>query len=150
MVGEVHTTITMNSNVTLPLNALVVTKLEASLIVGMAFMKEHNVVIDIPNNALLVRGNTVPFNNQPGDSKVSLFRAEVNYVVIPDDNLILPVPPNYLEDRHVAVGPREPDFSWLESTVIKNENGFLEIPILSSNGFNKNQVPWTKRCVYKM
>ena len=67
VVGEVHTTITMNSNVTLPLSALVVTKLKAGLIVGMAFMKQHNVAIDIPNNALLVQGNTVPFNNQPGN-----------------------------------------------------------------------------------
>ena len=70
VVCEVHNTITMNSNVTLPLSALVMTKLKAGLIVGMAFVEQHNVVIDIPNNALLVRGNTVPFNNQPGNHKV--------------------------------------------------------------------------------
>ena len=69
------------------------TKLKAGLIVGMAFMKQHNVVIDILNNALLVRGNTVLFNNQTGNPKVSLLRAEVNRVVLPGDNFILQVPP---------------------------------------------------------
>ena len=112
---------------------------------------------DIPNNALLVRGNTVPFNNQPGNPKVSLLRAEVNRVVLQGDNFILPVPPNFLEDQHVAVEPREQNvvedqhvavepreqnFSWLEPTVIKNEEGFLVIPNLSNNAikFKRNQV----------
>ena len=117
VVGEVHTTITMNSNVMLPLGALVVTKRKAGLIVGMVFMKQNNVVIDIPNNALLVRGNTFPFNKQPGNPKVSLLRAEVNRDVLPGDNFILPVPPNFLEDQHVAVEPREQNFSWLEPIV---------------------------------
>ena len=66
VVGEVHTSITMGNNIELLLNALVVTTLKAGLIVGMSFMKQHGVIIDIPNNALIVKGNTIPFNNQLG------------------------------------------------------------------------------------
>ena len=84
VVGEVHSSIIME-NVNLQLNALVVTKLKAVLIVGMSFVKQHGVVIDIPNNALLVQGHTILFNNVPGNPKVSLLRIEFNRVVFPGD-----------------------------------------------------------------
>ena len=71
VLGEVHTSIVMD-DLKLSLNAVVVSKLKAGLIVGMAFMKEHNVVIDIPNNFLLVHGKTIMFSNQPGNPKISL------------------------------------------------------------------------------
>ena len=84
---------------TLPLSALVVTKLKAGLIVGMAFMKERKVVIDIPNNVLILSGNnTVRFNNQPGNPKVSLLRAEFNNVIFPVECVTLPTPVNFLAD----------------------------------------------------
>ena len=106
VVAEVHTSITME-NINLPLNALVVTKLKAGLIVGISFMKQHGVVIDIPTNALLVQGHTILFNNVPGNPKVSLLRTEVNRVVHPGDALVIPVPTNFLADKQVAVEPRE-------------------------------------------
>lgn len=62
--GEVHTTVTLNSGLVLPLNAVVVTKLKAALIVGMDFMAKHKMVIDIPRNRLILHGDhVVPFSN---------------------------------------------------------------------------------------
>ena len=52
VVSEVHTSILLDNFLTLPINAVVVTRLKAGLIVGMAFMKRHGIVIDISNNSL--------------------------------------------------------------------------------------------------
>ena len=140
--GEVHTSITMNDLVNLPLNALVVTKLKAGLIVGMSFLKQHGVVIDIPNHALLVQGFTIHFNNKQGRPKVSLLRTEVSRVVVPDENVMLPVPTNVLMYKELAVEPREFGSSWPEPFVLKYENGFGSIPNTSNKSvkFKKNQV----------
>ena len=142
VVGEVHTKITMNSDVILPLSALVVTKLTAGLIVGMAFMKRHKVIINIANNAFLVRGNRVPFDNQPGNPKMSLLRVDVNRVVLPGESITLPTPPNFSNDTHVAVEPRKPNSSWPEPCIVENENGFLTIPNFSNYPvkFKGNQI----------
>ena len=130
VVGEVHTKMTMSSDVVLPLSALVVTKLSAGLIVGMAFMKQHKVVIDIANNALLVQGHTVPFDNRPGNPKVSLLRVDVNRAVLPGEDVILPIPANFSDDQHVAVEPREPYSFWPEPCIVENVDGFLTIPFV--------------------
>jgi len=52
VVGEVHVDILMDDYLLLPVDALVVSKLKAGFIVGMAFMKRHKVMIDIGNNTL--------------------------------------------------------------------------------------------------
>ena len=125
--GEVHSSIFMENCLTLPLSALVVTKLKAGLIVGMAFMKEHKVVIDIPNNVLILSGNnTVRFNNQPGNPKVSLLRAEVNNVIFPGECVTLPTV-NFLADSYLAVEPREESASWFHPCIIKNATGLLTL-----------------------
>ena len=96
VVGEVHTKIIMNSDVILRLSALVVTKLTAGLIVGMAFMKP----------------------------------------------ITLPTPPNFSNDTHVSVEPRESNSSWPEPCIVENENGFLTIPNFSNYPvkFKGNQI----------
>ena len=78
VVGEVHTYFLIENCLTLPLSAVVVTKLKAALIVGMAF-----------NVLILTGNNTARFNNQPGNSKVSLLRAEVNNVIFPGECVTL-------------------------------------------------------------
>ena len=128
VVGEVHSPILMENCLTLPLSALVVTKLKAGLIVGIAFMKEHKVVIDIPNNVLILSGNnTVRFNNQPGNPKVSLLRAEVNNVIFPGECVTLPAPVNFLTDSDLAVEPREESASWFHPCIVKNAAGLLSL-----------------------
>ena len=103
VIGEIHSTITMDSKVTLPFNALVVTKLDAGLIAGMSFMRQHGVVIDIPNRALLIQGCHIPFSSQPGNPKVSLCRTEVSRIILPDESISFPVPANFVNDKEIAV-----------------------------------------------
>ena len=107
VVGEIHTSIIMENNLTLPLNAVVVEKLKAGLIVGMNFMRENKVVIDVPNNSLnFPDNNVVHFSNLPGNPKVGFLRADVNHVVFPGDSMALPTPANFHEDTSIAVEPR--------------------------------------------
>ena len=65
----------MDNYLTLPISAVVVTRLKAGLIVGMAFMKIHKIVIDIPSSCLIFPGEKLinfNFNNKPGNPKTSL------------------------------------------------------------------------------
>ena len=72
VVGEVHTSILLDNYLTLPISAVVVTKLKARFIIGMAFMERHEVVIYIPNSRLIFPGDrSVNFNNKPGNPKLS-------------------------------------------------------------------------------
>ena len=117
--GEVHTSILMDDFLTLPLSAVVVTKLKSGLIVGMAFMKENKIVIDIPNCLLQFPGNKISrFNNQPGHPKVSLLRADVNYVVFPGESISLPTPINFSTDTELAIEPREDNFDWYNPGIL--------------------------------
>ena len=105
-------------------------------------MKQHGVVIDIPNNALLVQGNTFHFNNQLGNPKVSLLRTEVSHVLLPGEHLQVPVPTNFITDKEIAVEPRESIPSFPEPCVLKNEDGMLTIPNMSNEPIKikRNQV----------
>ena len=71
-------------------------------------MKNHEIMIDIPNGVLVFPGNkTVNFNNRPGNPKMSLLRADVNNVIFPGDSVVVPVPVNFLSDTTLAIEPRK-------------------------------------------
>ena len=128
MIGEVHTSILMDNYLTLQINAVVVTRLKAGLIVGMTFTKRYKIVIDIPNSCLIFPGEKlVNFNNKPGNPKTSLLRADVNNVIFPGDSLILPTPTNFIADTNIAVEPRKENISWPEPCIIENKDGCVTI-----------------------
>ena len=75
------------------------------------------------------------------DQHVAIEPREQNFVE--DQHVAVePREQNFVEDQHISVEPREQNFSWLEPTVIKNEEGFLVIPNLSNNAieFKRNVV----------
>ena len=125
VLGEVHTSILMDG-LELSLNAVVVSKLKAGLIVGMAFMKEHDVIIDISNNFLLIHGKKIVFSNQPGNPKISLLRMDVNRVVLPGDDFEVPIPANFLPDNEIAMEPRDSD-NWFRPEITHPVEGFVSI-----------------------
>ena len=118
VIGEVHTTIVMDGYLKLSISAVVVTRLKAGLIVGMSFMKNHKIMIDIPNGVLVFPGNkTVNFNNRPGNPKMSLLRADVNNIIFPGDSVVIPVPVNFLSDTALAIELRE-NIKWPTPCII--------------------------------
>ena len=54
VVGEEHTTVLLGNCLPLPLHAVVVQKLKAGLLVGMSFMKQNQVVIDISRSLIVI------------------------------------------------------------------------------------------------
>ena len=141
VVGEVHTSFLLDNYLTLPISAVVVTKLKAGFIVGMAFMERHEVVIDIPNSRLIFPGDeSVSFNNKPGNPKLSLLRVEVSQVIFPGDTFSVSTPTNFHNDKTIAVEPRE-DNNWLTPSVVANDGcvvmqNVLDYPVK----LRKNQV----------
>ena len=128
VVGEIHSSMFMDNDLVLPINAVDVTKLKAGLIIGMDFLKENNVVIDIPNDSLIFPDQRkVYFNNQPGNPKVSLLRAEVNNIILPGESVILPVPVNFIGEEHIAIEPREENCQWLNRRVLENVDGKINL-----------------------
>ena len=128
VVGEIHTTILMDNYISLPLHAVVVRKLKAGLLVGMSFMRENKIVIDMPNNSIMVDGNNVVhFNNQIGNPKVSLVRAEVNNVIFPGEELLLPFPVTFKQDQELAIEPREEITDWFNPCIIPNDTGVISL-----------------------
>ena len=126
VVGEIHSSMVMDNDLVLPVNAVVVTK--ARLIIGMDFLKENNVVIDIPNDSLIFSDQRkVYFNNQPGNPKVSLLRAEVNNIILPGESVTLPVPVNFIGEKHTAIEPREENCQWLNPCVLENVDGKINL-----------------------
>ena len=128
VVGEVHTSIVMDGNLRLPLSAVVVTKLKAGLIVGMNFMRENKVVIDIPNNSLYFPNRkVVHFGTSSNNPKVGLLRTDVNHIIFPGDSIDIPTPANFMEDHSVAVEPRMENNNWPSPSIIDNDDGVLSI-----------------------
>ena len=127
VVGEIHTTVVIDDEVELKLNALVVVSLKQSLILGMAFMQEHKLTIDIGNNAVIIRERKIFFNGQHSNPKLSLLRAEVNNVIFPGESITLPVPPNFEKDPDVAIESRD-NQSWPYPSIISTKDGLLQIP----------------------
>ena len=128
VVGEIHTTILMDNYISLPLHAVIVRKLMAGLLVGMSFIRENKIVIRIPNNSIMVDGNNVVhFNNQIGNPKVSLVRAEVNNDIFPGEELLLPFPVTFKQDQELAIEPREEITDWFNPCIIPNDTGIISL-----------------------
>ena len=124
----------MDNYISLPLHAVVVRKLKAGLLVGMSFMRENKIVIDIPNNSIMVDGNNVVhFNNQIGNPKVSLVRAEVNNVIFPGEELLLPFPVTFKQDQELAIEPREEITDWFNPCIIPNDTGIISLCIIPND-----------------
>ena len=128
VVGEIHTTVITEEKQALKLSAIVVTKLKAGLIVGTGFLRQHQIVIDFPQQQLrLPDHRIVKFSNASAHPKISLLRAEVNCVIFPGEAMTLTTPPNFLEDMDVAVEPRCETTAWYEPSIKTNESGSLQL-----------------------
>ena len=112
------------------------------------YPSSHSTILADGDSQLTVVGEvhyvdyTIHFNNKQGNPKVSLLRTEVSRVVLPGENVMLPVPTNFLMDKELAVELREFDSSCPEPFILKNENGLVSIPNSSNKSvkFKKNQV----------
>ena len=139
VIGEVHTSVLMNENLSLPLDAVVVEKLKAGLLVGMAFMRANKVVINVPEQFITVKDAVINFSNRIGNPKVSLLRMEANNVIFPGEEVVLPTPKTFDLDKDVAIEPRDETDVWFSPRIIGNGDiltltNELDIPIKLRKG----------------
>ena len=128
VVGEVHTSIFLRDHLSLPLHAVVVQKLKAGLLVGMSFLKENHIVIDIPNGFITIGGSdTVHFSSKKAQPKVALLRVETNNVIFPGDIIPFKAPAEFSIEKEVALEPREESKFWFNPRVIANDSSDMEL-----------------------
>jgi hypothetical protein len=113
--GEVHLTLCRGS-IQFDLQALVVKDLGCDLLVGMPFMKDNGIILDIPGDRIVIAGkHKIPYSSSTSNhhSKVHVYRSESyllraqhKQVLLPGDYLELPTPADLPSDGIIAVEPR--------------------------------------------
>ena len=110
--GEVTFTVTRGSY-SLPLEAIVVEELDCDILGGMPFLKANKILIDIPNDTLILNGkHKLCYKDKAGkasqleESKSFLLRTCKAEVLWPGDYAEFEVPPEFRDGEMVAVEPR--------------------------------------------
>ena len=129
VVGEVHTTLIAENGVQLALDAIVVRKLKAGLIVSEAFLEEHQIVVDVPRRQLVMPDSrTIKFETgRRNDPKVSLLRAEVNSVLFAGESITLSTPPTFQSDSEFVLEPRLESNLLFDPSIVENDRGKLQL-----------------------
>ncbi len=143
VVGEVHTTMIAENGVILQLDAIVVKKLKAGLIVSEAFLEEHKIVVDVPRRQLIMPDNRkIRFEDKPSDPKISLLRAEINCIIFPGESITLPTPPSFQIDNGFALEPRMESNLLFDPSIVENDGGKLQLSNESNHAISvkKGQI----------
>ena len=59
VVGEVHTFITLDDDLVLPISAVVVTELKEDILIGTLFLKQNKMVLDFGTDSIRVKGRDI-------------------------------------------------------------------------------------------
>ncbi len=135
--GEVHTHLTRN-DLTFSLQALVVEQLDCDVLTGVPFMKQNNIVLDLPNDRVIIANkHFVPYGPTDAHGKEHssirlsnsfLLRAKTSQVLLPGEfvELTSPTP----DDELVALEPRYDisNNSWIQPTISTPVGGVIRIP----------------------
>ena len=126
VVGEVHTNITLDNDLTLPISAVVVTSLKEGILIGTPFMKEHKMVIDFGNDSIRIRGREIFFKDMITKPRTTLLKASISRVVFPGESMEFEIPANFAKDREVAIEPRD-NLLWPSPQIVTNSDGKMEV-----------------------
>jgi hypothetical protein len=141
--GEVHITLTRGAT-PFVLEAVVVEDLDCDILAGVPFMKKNKIVLDLPNDSIIIANKYhLPYSSNPDHdlssdvrhSKSFLLRASSKEVILPGDFLELKSPPELKDDITIAVEPRcdSGSDSWIHPDLTKSIGGTVRIPNLSAD-----------------
>ena len=136
--GETHVVLA-RGDIKFTLQAVVVKELDCDILAGMPFMRDNNIILDIPHDRIILfnkhmidystKDDTHMTSAQIRRAQSFLLRAQQSQVVLPGDYLELPAP-ELLDDVEVAVEPRcdsqSPD--WPSPSITEVVGGFIRIP----------------------
>lgn len=136
--GEVHIKLCRGS-IQFQLQALVVEDLGCDLLVGMPFMKDNAIVLDIPGDYIVIAGkHKIPYSPITGNhhSKVHVYRSESyllraqhKQVLLPGDYIELPTPAGMFSDSVIAIEPRcdNPHLDWPLPSITSSVDGKIRL-----------------------
>ena len=126
VVGEVHTFITLDDDLVLPISAVVVTELKEDILIGTPFLKQHKIVLDFGSDSIRVKGREIFFRDIRTKPKTSLLKASVSRVVFPGESVEFEMPANFAKDSEVAIEPRD-NLLWPSPQIINTNDGRMEV-----------------------
>jgi hypothetical protein len=143
--GEAHVTLTRN-DMKFQLQALVVEELDCDILAGVPFMKQNGIVLDLPNDSIVIAGKyTVPYNKPSKKiydtcsqsikrSQSFLVKADQQQVIFPGEYIELQSP-TVQENTPIAIEPRGDTThnDWIQPTLSQCIGGVIRIPNLSTN-----------------
>ena len=126
VVGEVHTFITLDDDLVLPISAVVVTELKEDILIGTPFLKQNKMVLDFGNDSIRVKDREILFRDIQSKPKTSLLKASVSRVVFPGDSVEFEIPANFAKDSELAIEPRD-NLLWPSPQIINTNDGRMEV-----------------------
>lgn len=135
--GEVHVTLS-RGNINLNLEAVVVKDLDCDILAGMPFMKDNHIVIDAPNDRLIIQNDYIieygkqhkPLPKTVQVRRSFLLRAEASKVILPGDFMEVEAPAEISDDTEVSVEPRSDSCvkNWPIPDITNIVSGKIRIP----------------------
>ena len=133
--GEISITLTKGA-LSLNLQAVVVKDLDCDILGGVPFMRDNGIVLDMPNNVILIKGRPFPYStNVTSASPKSLvvrrtqsfvLRSEQKHVIYPGEFVQLKSPAGLEDDISIAM-IQDIGSEWMGPTVTKSIGGTIRL-----------------------
>ena len=134
--GEVHVAFTRNDMKFL-LEAIAVEELDCEVLAGVPFMKKNAIVLDLPNEQILIAGkHCIPYSSAGGrDTSVrsQVLKASTTSVLFPGEYIELQYP-QAQENVDIVIEPRyDAQYkNWITPTVSQAVGGVIRLPNLTA------------------
>ncbi len=136
--GEVHITLHRGTK-KFPLQAVVVEHLDCDVLVGMPFLKENDIVLDIPSDRIVIGGTlSIPYTTsqiaklQANRTSSFLLRSDEKFVLMPGEYREFQNPTGLSDDAIIAVDMVEPrcdsaNPQWPHPTITRSIGGQIRM-----------------------
>ena len=144
-IGEIHIVLTRGADKFI-LEAVVVKHLDCDILVGMPFLKNNNIVLDIPNDKIIIAGkhhvsystaqrNTAMRSIRVNRSQSFLLRSPTKCILLPGDYLEMSTPEGLDDDTEIAIEPRSdnPRSEWPPPLITTPIAGKIRLTNVSSD-----------------
>jgi len=139
--GEVHTILTRGS-LKFKLDAVVVKDLDVAILGGIPFLKDNNIVLDIPHDQIIIDNkHIIKYNISSHAPDLTILRTQSHLLRSPEKHVIFPgeyvdllAPSDLKHDIDIAVEPRSdsPWSTWPSPDITRIVAGHIRIPNLST------------------
>ena len=141
MCGEVHVKLS-RGDLQFSLEAVVVQELDCDILAGVPFMRENDIVLDIPKDNIIIKGkHFISYNpSRKGcvplevrRSQSFLLRTNSSRTLLPGEFIEVDTPSSLPNDNYIAFEPRSECTNWLNPDITTVVSGTIRIPNLSGH-----------------